>query len=165
MPYFYNPKAMKRGLAGASYSTSEGVWVEGEKIIFGVIGKPAGTGSRPHRHPNEQFIFVQRGTLKAAIEGRRRAVPAGGIIHIPADALHSMVAADGEDVVFIVAKDASWGIEGVPEDRSVLGAYIGKGAGKAVAAKYGRIARALEKRRGAGARRKAARGRPAAGKS
>ena len=159
---FYNPKAMKRGLAGASYSTSEGVWVDGKKIIFGVIDKPAGTGSRPHRHPNEQFIFVQQGTLKAMIEGKRKTVPAGGIIHIPANALHSMVAADGEDVVFIVAKDASWGIEGVPEDQGVLGAFIGKGAEKAVAAKYARIARSLGKGRGAGGKRKAPRGRSAA---
>lgn len=158
---FYNPKAMKRGLAGASYSTSEGVWVDGKKIIFGVIDKPAGTGSRPHRHPNEQFIFVRQGTLKAMIEGERKSVPAGGIIHIPANALHSMVATDGEDVVFIVAKDASWGIEGVPQDQSVLGAFIGKGAKKAVAAKYARIARSMEKGRGGG-ERKTARERPAA---
>lgn len=143
---FYNVKKMRRGLAGASYSTSEGVWVEGEKLIFGVIDKPAGTGSRPHRHPNEQFIFVQRGRLKAMIEGRRRTVGTGGIIHVPANALHSMVATDEEDVVFIVAKDASWGIEGTAEDRSVLGAFIGKGAKKAVAAKYARVARSLGKR-------------------
>jgi len=160
MPFFYNPKAMKRALAGASYSTSEGVWVDGAKIIFGVIDKPAGTGSRPHRHPNEQFIFVQKGRLKAMIEGKRKTVPAGGIIHIPANALHSMVATDDGDVVFIVAKDASWGIEGVPEDRGVLGAFIGKGARKSVAAKYSRIARSMEKRTAQG-KRKAARRRPA----
>lgn len=162
---FYNPKTMKRGLAGASYSTSEGVWVDGKKIIFGVIDKPAGTGSRPHRHPNEQFIFVQQGRLKAMIEGERKTVRTGGIIHIPANALHSMVATDEEDVVFIVAKDASWGIEGVAQDQSATGAFIGRGARKAVAAKYARIARSMEKRRGAGGKRGPARRRPAAQKS
>lgn len=162
---FYNPKTMKRGLAGASYSTSEGVWVDGKKIIFGVIDKPAGTGSRPHRHPNEQFIFVQQGRLKAMIEGKRKTVRTGGIIHIPANALHSMVATDEEDVVFIVAKDASWGIEGVAQDQSAPGAFIGRGARKTVAAKYARIARSMEKRRGAGGKRGPARRRPAAKKS
>ncbi len=137
---FYNPDTMEQRLAGASYSTSEGAWVDGERIIFGVINKPAGTGSRPHRHPNEQFIFVQQGSLDATIEGERKTIPTGGIIHIPANALHSMVATDEEDVVFIVAKDTSWQIEGVAEDDSSYGAYIGEGAQESVAARFREIA-------------------------
>lgn len=138
---FYNPKTMKRNLAGASYSTSEGVWADGEKMLFGIIDKPAGTGSRPHRHPNEQFIFVQKGRLKAMIDGKRKTVQTGGIIHIPANSLHSMVSTDDEDVVFIVAKDNSWGIEGIPEDQSVYGAHIGKTAKEEVVKKYKKIAK------------------------
>ncbi|MAE06253.1 MAG: hypothetical protein CMH76_07950 [Nitrospinae bacterium] len=137
---FYDPKKMKRALAGATYSTSEGVWATGERMLFGIIDKPAGTGSRPHRHANEQFILVHKGTLKAMIEGKRKTVKTGGIIHIPANALHSMVATDDEDVIFIVAKDTAWGIEGDPDDDSVVGAYLGKGARKKVAAKYEKIA-------------------------
>lgn len=142
---FYNPSEMKRDLAGASYSTSEGVWATGERMLFGVIDKPAGTGSRPHRHPNEQFILVHKGRLQAMIEGEERLVNTGEIIHIPANALHSMVATDDEDVVFIVAKDTAWGIEGVPEDRSEVGAFIGEGARKEVADKYKKIAEDLKK--------------------
>ena len=137
---FYNPKTMKRNLAGASYSTSEGVWADGQKMLFGIIDKPAGTGSRPHRHPNEQFIFVQKGRLKAMIDGKRKTVQTGGIIHIPANSLHSMVATDDEDVIFVVAKDNSWGIEGIPEDNSVYGAHIGKAAKDKVVKKYKKIA-------------------------
>lgn len=137
---FYDPEKMKRALAGASYSTSEGVWATGDRMLFGIIDKPAGTGSRPHRHPNEQFILVQKGRLKAMIDGKKKTVKTGGIIHIPANALHSMVATDDEDVIFIVAKDTSWDIEGVPEDQSEYGAYIGKGAKKNVATKYKKIA-------------------------
>ncbi len=136
---FYNPKTMKRNLAGASYSTSEGVWADGDKMLFGIIDKPAGTGSRPHRHPNEQFIFVQKGRLKAMIDGKRKTVQTGGIIHIPANSLHSMVATDDEDVIFIVAKDNSWGIEGIPEDQSVYGAHIGKAAKEEIEEKYKKI--------------------------
>lgn len=138
---FYNPKTMKRNLAGASYSTSEGVWADGQKMLFGIIDKPAGTGSRPHRHPNEQFIFVQKGRLKAMIDGKRKTVQTGGIIHIPANSLHSMIATDDEDVIFVVAKDNSWGIEGIPEDKSVYGAHIGKAAKNEVAEKYKKIAK------------------------
>ena len=137
---FYDTETMEQRLAGASYSTSEGAWVDGERIIFGVINKPAGTGSRPHRHPNEQFILVQQGRLKAMIEDDRKTVGVGGIIHIPANALHSMVAEDDEDVVFVVAKDASWKIEGIAEDDSSYGAYIGEGASASVASRFREIA-------------------------
>ena len=44
---FYDPKKMKRALAGPTYSTSEGVWATGERMLFGIIDKPAGTGSPP----------------------------------------------------------------------------------------------------------------------
>ncbi len=137
---FYDPEKMEQRLAGASYSTSEGAWVDGERIIFGVINKPAGTGSRPHRHPNEQFILVQQGRLKAMIEDERKTVGGGGIIHIPANALHSMVAEDDEDVIFVVAKDTTWQIEGVAEDDSSYGAHIGEGASASVAARFRAIA-------------------------
>ncbi len=142
---FYDPKEMECALAGASYSTSEGVWATGERMMFGIIDKPAGTGSRPHRHPNEQFILVQKGRLKAMIEGEKKTVNTGGIIHIPANALHSMVATDDEDVVFIVAKDTSWAIEGIPEDQGEVGAYIGEGADEKVAEKFKKIADGLKK--------------------
>ncbi|MBT3352797.1 MAG: cupin domain-containing protein [Nitrospinaceae bacterium] len=142
---FYDPKKMKRALAGETYSTSEGVWATGERMLFGIIDKPAGTGSRPHRHANEQFILVHKGTLKAMIEGKRKTVKTGGIIHIPANALHSMVATDDEDVIFIVAKDTAWGIAGDPDDDSKVGAHLGKGAKKKVAAKYVKIADDLKR--------------------
>ena len=161
---FYNPKTMKRDCAGASYSSSEGVWVTGDRIIFGVIDKPAGTGSRPHRHPNEQFIFVQKGRLRAMVDGKKKTISTGGIIHIPANALHSMVAADEEDVVFIVAKDTSWEIHGIIEDASALGAYIGKGARKGVAAKLKNVAANLKDERKAPKKRAAPKRKKAAAK-
>jgi len=137
---FYDPKEMKYASAGASYSTSEGVWATGERMMFGIIDKPAGTGSRLHRHPNEQFILVHQGRLKATIEGEKKTVNTGEIIHIPANALHSMVATDDMDVIFIVAKDTAWGIEGIPEDQSVLGAHIGENADEKVSEKFKKIA-------------------------
>jgi len=62
---------MKHAMEGKTYSTSEGVWATGDRILFGIIDKPAGTGSRPHRHANEQLILVLKGTLKAMIEGKK----------------------------------------------------------------------------------------------
>jgi len=53
--------------AGTGYSTSVGPVVEGERMQVGLIDKARGTGSRPHAHPNEQFNYVLRGTLKVKI--------------------------------------------------------------------------------------------------
>ena len=105
-------------MEGKTYSTSEGVWATGDRILFGIIDKPAGTGRCPHRHANEQLILVLKGTLKAMIEGKKKIVKTGRIIYISENALHRMVATDDEDVIFVVAKDTAWGITGDPEDTS-----------------------------------------------
>src|SRR5437870_12223764 len=49
--------------AGTGYSTSHGPVVEGERIQVGLMRMPRGTGSRPHSHPNEQWIYVMQGPL------------------------------------------------------------------------------------------------------
>ncbi len=66
------------------------------------------------------------------------------LFYIPANALHSMVATDDKDVIFIVAKDTAWGIEGIPEDKSVMGAHIGENADEKVAGKFKKIADELK---------------------
>ena len=126
---FYDPKKMKKKPAGPKYSQTIGAWITGERMLFGEMISPAGTGSLLHSHPNEQFIFVKQGTLKGSVEGKKKTVRAGDIVHIPANAVHNMVATEEEDVVFIVAKDTSWDIHGIPVD----GAPARKGGGKKAA--------------------------------
>ena len=62
------------------------------------------------------------------------------VIHFGKQESIVLNATDDEDVIFIVAKDNSWGIEGIPEDQSIFGAHIGKSAKKEVAEKYIKIA-------------------------
>ncbi len=78
--------------AGTGYSTSEGVVVEGDRMLLGYIHKPRGTGSRPHSHPNEQFNYVLQGTLQVEIDGQSFSAPAGTLVYVPANVEHSMVA-------------------------------------------------------------------------
>ena len=73
--------------------------VEGERIIVGFIYKPKGTVLRSHTHPNEQFNFVVKGTLKGVISGKEFIAPQGSLIFIPANAPHSIVATEDEDVI------------------------------------------------------------------
>lgn len=112
--HYYTPGDMENRLAGEAYSTANGSWVEGARIIFGEICIPAGTRAEPHSHPNEQFMFVLKGSCLMDIEGDVRTVGTGEMVHIPANAVHSADVGGDEDFVFVVAKDASWGIQGIP---------------------------------------------------
>ena len=110
--HYYRPGDMENREAGTGYSTANGSWVDGAKIIFGEICIPAGTRAEPHNHPNEQFIYVLGGRCRMEIEGDERIVGKGDMIHIPAEAVHSAEVVGEEDWVFVTAKDTSWGIIG-----------------------------------------------------
>jgi quercetin dioxygenase-like cupin family protein len=97
-------------------SSSIGGALLGDKIIVGLIHKAAGTGSKRHTHPNEQFNFVLEGTLQCDIEDQTVLCPAGHCVHIPAGVEHSCVATPERDVIFYVAKDTRHGIYGPPVD-------------------------------------------------
>lgn len=66
--------------AGPGYSTAHGPVVEGERIQFGLMRMPRGTGGRPHRHPNEQWIYVLQGTLDSEVDGVKTRVTAGSLV-------------------------------------------------------------------------------------
>ena len=112
--YFYNTKEMENRLAGEKYSTTNGAWVDGERVIFGKLTIPTGTRAEPHSHPNEQFIIILGGQAQVTIEGDERTVGEDDIIHIPAGAIHSTVVIGDDDLTFVTAKDTSWGIQGIP---------------------------------------------------
>jgi len=105
---------LKRKLSGKS--SSEGAALFGDKVIVGLIHKAAGTGSKRHTHPNEQFNFVLQGTLQCDIGDQTLLCPKGHCIHIPAGIEHSCMATPEEDVIFFVSKDTRHGISGPPVD-------------------------------------------------
>ncbi len=113
--------------AGTGYSTSRGGVLEGERMQVGLINKARGTGSRLHSHPNEQFNYVLQGTLKVEMDGQEFLAPAGTVVYVPANMVHSMVATPEEDVIFYVVKDLSHGIIGTPADGKMSGAHYDPG--------------------------------------
>jgi quercetin dioxygenase-like cupin family protein len=125
--YHYPLSKLKKVPAGTGYSTSHGGVVEGDRMLVGYIHKPRGTGSRLHRHPNEQFNFVVKGTLKGTVNGKRVVAPAGTLIYIPANAPHTLVSTPDEDVIFIAIKDLSHGIIGMAVDGTMDGPLYLKG--------------------------------------
>src|SRR6185295_16729611 len=127
--YHFELARLEKVDAGTGYSTSRGGVVEGERMLVGLIDKPRGTGSRMHSHPNEQFNYVVKGTLKGSVNGKRVLAPAGTLIYIPANAPHTLVSTPDEDVIFLALKDLSHGIIGKAVDGTMTGPHYEPGFG------------------------------------
>lgn len=103
--YVYDFHAMpKEALLGRT-STSRGASFAGERIYCGLVTKKRGTGSKPHYHPDETFNYVLKGTLKVNMDGEEFLVPTGCLLHIPPNAVHTAVATDDADAVYLVWRD------------------------------------------------------------
>ena len=111
--YLFDLAKVNRILGGPDYSTANGACVEGDRMIVGLMRMPAGTGAEAHSHPNEQWIYILKGTFEGEIEGKPFSAQAGSVVYIPANAVHSGRATKEEEVVFFTVKDASHGLQGI----------------------------------------------------
>lgn len=126
--YIFELSEMAGIEAGLGYSTAFGPVVEGERMQVGLIGKPRGTGARPHTHPNEQWTYVLKGTLRVCIgDAPERLCGPGTLLYIPANIVHSTVATQDDDVVFLTVKDLSHGIVGKAVDGRTDGGFYESG--------------------------------------
>jgi quercetin dioxygenase-like cupin family protein len=75
-------------------SAKRSFWVEGARLAFGFLERPAGHEDGPAPSKHEQFIYVIGGRLAALIGSERKTVSAGDILHVPKDAETSLVVGD-----------------------------------------------------------------------
>jgi len=116
------PTAASTRKRGEYYTDTRAVVIEGKKIMVGMSHEKAGMGARLHSHPNDQFNFVLKGTLRVQIEGQPdQLVPAGSVVYFPAGVVHASCATADEDVVFYVCKDLAWSLSGIPVDKKTYG--------------------------------------------
>ena len=111
--YYFDLAGLKPIMGGPDYSSVFGGCVEGERMIIALMRMPAGTGSEPHSHPNEQWVFILEGMMDSVVNGVHRLVRSGSAIYIPADTIHYAKATPEADVVFFTVKDASHGLHGI----------------------------------------------------
>jgi quercetin dioxygenase-like cupin family protein len=111
--YVFDLARVNHILGGPDYSSANGACVEGDRMIVGLMRMPAGTGAEPHSHPNEQWIYILEGTFRAVVGGKDVTVPAGSVLYIPSNAVHSGKATSDADVVFFTVKDASHSLHGI----------------------------------------------------
>ena len=95
-------------------STGEGASFNGDRIYCGLVTKRKGTGSKPHYHPDETFNYVLEGALKVYMDGDEFVVPAGRLLHIPANMIHTAVATDDGDATYLVWRDRAGEKAGQP---------------------------------------------------
>jgi quercetin dioxygenase-like cupin family protein len=101
---FYNLSEMRRTVITPEHSTAEGPTIKGRRIEVGYYRYPAGTGAKPHAHPEEQVITVLKGRIRSRVGREERILGPGEAVHIPANVEHENWAIEGE-VEFISCKD------------------------------------------------------------
>jgi quercetin dioxygenase-like cupin family protein len=111
--YFFGMTKLNEVRGGPDYSSALGTAVEGERMLVALMRMAAGTGSDPHSHPNEQWIYVLEGTFSAKVGGTKVDVPAGSVLYIPSNTVHEGKATPDGDVLFFTVKDASHSLHGI----------------------------------------------------
>ncbi len=124
---FFDLFNLKEFGIGDHYSSGRGGIVEGDKVQVAIVRKKPGTGSRLHTHPNEQFNYVLKGTLKVKVGDVEGLAPPGTLIYIPAETPHYTVATEDGDVEYYAIKDTSHIMHGEPVDGKSTGAYVEPG--------------------------------------
>jgi len=112
--YVHDFHSMPKGAVLGKTSTGEGASFTGERIYCALVTKKTGTGSKPHFHPDETFNYVLEGKLKVDMDGEQFFVPAGSLLHIPANMPHVVVASDEGDATYLVWRDRLGEKEGKP---------------------------------------------------
>ena len=100
---FYRFEGLPQETISPHYSSAAGGTVTGEIIEVGKYAMAKGTGADPHRHPNEQIIYVLRGRLRARVGDEERTLEPGDVAHFPPNAVHEVRAL--EDSEFLSSKN------------------------------------------------------------
>ena len=93
---FYNWSQMERSTISPQYSTAEGPTIKGGQIEVGRYRFAAGTGSKPHKHPEEQVINVLSGRFRVRIGNEERILGPGEAALVPPNTEHEARAVDSE---------------------------------------------------------------------
>ena len=93
---FYSWKEMEISVISPEYSDAQGPTIKGGKIEVGRYRFAAGTGSKPHKHPEEQMINVLSGKFRVRIGTEERILGPGEAALVPPNTEHEARAVDNE---------------------------------------------------------------------
>lgn len=93
---FYQWSDLERTVISPRYSTAEGPTIKGTKIEVGRYRYAAGTGAKPHQHPEEQVINVLSGKMRVRVGSEERILGPGDAVLVPPNTEHEAWAVEGE---------------------------------------------------------------------
>jgi quercetin dioxygenase-like cupin family protein len=93
---FYTWDELQKSVISPRYSTAQGPTITGLRIEIGRYRYPAGTGAKPHQHPEEQVINILAGRLRVRVGSEERILGPGDAVHIPPNTEHEVCTVDGE---------------------------------------------------------------------
>jgi len=74
---------MVESLDAPAASAHHEQWVEGVNLGFGFLESPAGHEVRADSSPREMFLYVISGGFDAEVDGERKKITSGDVIHVP----------------------------------------------------------------------------------
>jgi len=116
---FYRFEHFEKQRVVPHLSTGQGAVLEKEYLFFRRVYKERASGSAPHYHPNEQFLFVLEGRINVLVGRVRRVLSPGALIHIPPNALHQNMATEEGQANYLYLKDRTWSLVGVAGDEAL----------------------------------------------
>lgn len=127
--------AARKIMSGPTLETAKastiGAVLTGEHVAVALAMQPAGSGSKAHTHPNEQFNYILQGVMVSDIDAEKQTFGKKGmIVHTPAMSVHTGQACPDEDLYFFAMKDTRHGITGPPVDGKYDGPLYLPGFGK-----------------------------------
>lgn len=127
--------AARKIMSGPTLETAKastiGAVLTGEHVAVALAMQPAGSGSKAHTHPNEQFNYILQGVMVSDIDAEKQTFGKQGmIVHTPAMSVHTGQACPDEDMYFFAMKDTRHGITGPPIDGQYDGPFYLPGYGK-----------------------------------
>jgi quercetin dioxygenase-like cupin family protein len=92
------------GEGGISYTSASADWRHGQNMSIGYLKMEAGSVSSPHYHEDEQFIYLLKGEVRVAIDGKIIEVSTGSLVHFPPGTIHEISVSGNVAAEFILSR-------------------------------------------------------------
>ena len=83
-------------------------WVAGARLAFGFVEAPAGEIEEQTRAPHEVFLYLLSGNLDATVDGERKTVGPGDIVHVPKGAASRIAVAGSASARYCAVRSNAW---------------------------------------------------------
>lgn len=110
MPIYRDFAGQDQGKA-ADYVSANAAWVDGARATIGYFRMEENAHSSPHHHQDEQFLYLLKGRIRAAVEGEILEAAPGDLLQFPPGHVHEILALEGPVELLLVRSPARPGLD------------------------------------------------------